>query len=168
MQLPWYFTERLAIYRLEKSICSRLFFVCFRWSQVGFLLHPSSTPRPEFLPRGSVLICSAHKSDIEQTGFSDCLLFFTKGHRFIKEQSPTLFRFNLVTIQVVLSITSFFVVSVGGTLIGVVFAILASFITKFTQHVLVMEPVFVFLMSYLAYLTAEVFHFSGKAFVNKV
>jgi len=30
---------------------------------------------------------------------------------------------------------SFFVVSIGGTLIGVVFALATSFITKYTEHV---------------------------------
>lgn len=63
--------------------------------------------------------------------------------------------------QIWLAFASFFVVSIGGTIIGVVFALAASFITKFTDHVLVIEPVFVFLISYLAYLCAEVFHFSG-------
>lgn len=68
---------------------------------------------------------------------------------------------NINAEQIGLAIASFFIVSVGGTLIGVIFAIVASFITKFTDHVLVIEPVFVFLMSYLAYLVAEIFHFSG-------
>ncbi|XP_066910267.1 sodium/hydrogen exchanger 3-like [Clytia hemisphaerica] len=63
--------------------------------------------------------------------------------------------------QVGLGIASFFVVSLGGTMIGVIFALLTSFITKFTEHVRVIEPVFVFLMSYMAYLCAEIFHFSG-------
>ena len=38
---------------------------------------------------------------------------------------------------------------------------MASLITRFTDHVRVIEPLFLFLISYLAYLTAEVFHFSG-------
>ena len=37
--------------------------------------------------------------------------------------------------QVGLAFASFFVVSIGGFLIGVVFALMISFVTKFTEHV---------------------------------
>lgn len=37
--------------------------------------------------------------------------------------------------KVGLAFASFFVVSIGGTLIGVIFALATSFITKFTEHV---------------------------------
>ena len=37
--------------------------------------------------------------------------------------------------QIGLAFASFFVVSIGGFLIGVIFALLTSFITKFTEHV---------------------------------
>ncbi|XP_066925100.1 sodium/hydrogen exchanger 1-like [Clytia hemisphaerica] len=63
--------------------------------------------------------------------------------------------------QIGLAFASFLVVSLGGTLIGIIFGLLTSFITKFTEHVRVIEPVFVFLMAYMSYLTAEIFHFSG-------
>ncbi|XP_070575987.1 sodium/hydrogen exchanger 3-like isoform X2 [Ptychodera flava] len=68
---------------------------------------------------------------------------------------------NIKTVDYVLGLTSFFVISVGGTLIGVVWGLLTAFVTKFTDHVRVIEPLFVFVMSYLSYLTAEVFGFSG-------
>lgn len=32
---------------------------------------------------------------------------------------------------------------------------------RFTSQVRVIEPIFVFVMAYLAYLNAEIFHFSG-------
>jgi len=63
--------------------------------------------------------------------------------------------------EVALACTSFFVVSVGGTLIGVIWGIATSFVTRFTEHVRVIEPIFIFVMSYAAYLSAEIFHFSG-------
>ncbi|XP_065657167.1 Na(+)/H(+) exchanger beta isoform X2 [Hydra vulgaris] len=63
--------------------------------------------------------------------------------------------------QIGLAFASFIVVSLGGTLIGVIFALLTSLMTRFTEHVRVIEPAFVFLMAYLSYLTAEMFHFSG-------
>lgn len=59
------------------------------------------------------------------------------------------------------ALASFLVVSVGGTLVGLVFAILLSFITRFTKKVRIIEPLFVFLMVYLAYLTAELFSLSA-------
>ena len=56
---------------------------------------------------------------------------------------------------------SFFVVSLGGTLIGVAFAFLLSFVTRFTKHVRIIEPAFVFVISYLSYLTAEMLSLSA-------
>uniref|UniRef100_A0ACB8FTI1 Sodium/hydrogen exchanger 3 n=1 Tax=Sphaerodactylus townsendi TaxID=933632 RepID=A0ACB8FTI1_9SAUR len=60
-----------------------------------------------------------------------------------------------------LDLMSFFVVSLGGTLIGVVFAFLLSLITHFTKHVRIIEPGFVFVVSYLSYLTAELLSLSA-------
>merc|ERR1719195_74416 len=37
----------------------------------------------------------------------------------------------------------------------------ASFITRFTNHAPILEPMFVFTMAYLSYLCAEIFHMSG-------
>lgn len=56
---------------------------------------------------------------------------------------------------------SFFVVSLGGTLVGVVFAFLLSLVTRFTKHVRVIEPGFVFIISYLSYLTSEMLSLSS-------
>lgn len=53
------------------------------------------------------------------------------------------------------SSASFLIVSVGGTLVGLVFAVLLGFITRFTKKVRIIEPLLVFLLLYLAYLTAE-------------
>lgn len=52
-------------------------------------------------------------------------------------------------------VVSFLVVSLGGTVVGLVFAVLLSFTTRFTKKVRIIEPLFVFLLVYLAYLTAE-------------
>lgn len=60
-----------------------------------------------------------------------------------------------------LGVVSFFVVSVGGIMVGVVYGILGAFTSRFTSHTRVIEPLFVFLYSYMAYLSAEVFHLSG-------
>uniref|UniRef100_UPI00398F7D6F sodium/hydrogen exchanger 1 n=1 Tax=Pristiophorus japonicus TaxID=55135 RepID=UPI00398F7D6F len=63
--------------------------------------------------------------------------------------------------EVVLGILSFFVVSFGGIFVGVLFGIIAAFTSRFTAHIRVIEPLFVFLYSYMAYLCSEIFHLSG-------
>ncbi|CAG9561350.1 unnamed protein product [Danaus chrysippus] len=56
---------------------------------------------------------------------------------------------------------SFLVVAVGGTCIGVVWGFGTGLVTRFTNEVRVIEPIFIFVMAYLAYLNAEMFHMSG-------
>ncbi|KAM9436831.1 sodium/hydrogen exchanger 1 [Clarias gariepinus] len=63
--------------------------------------------------------------------------------------------------DVFLGVVSFFVVSLGGILVGAIYGILTAFTSRFTSHTRVIEPLFVFVYSYLAYLSAEVFHLSG-------
>ncbi|XP_041664694.1 Na(+)/H(+) exchanger beta-like [Cheilinus undulatus] len=61
----------------------------------------------------------------------------------------------------ILGVVCFFVVSLGGILVGAFYGILGAFTSRFTSHTRVIEPLFVFLYSYMAYLSAEVFHLSG-------
>uniref|UniRef100_A0A8C5MTP9 Sodium/hydrogen exchanger n=1 Tax=Leptobrachium leishanense TaxID=445787 RepID=A0A8C5MTP9_9ANUR len=56
---------------------------------------------------------------------------------------------------------SFFIVGIGGVMVGLAFGFLAALTTRFTENIRVIEPLFVFLYSYLTYLTAEMFHLSG-------
>ncbi|KAG8144453.1 hypothetical protein E2320_012960, partial [Naja naja] len=65
------------------------------------------------------------------------------------------------TVDVFVGIGKFFVVGIGGLLVGLLYAVSAAFTTRFTKNILVIEPLFVFLYSYLSYLTAEMFHLSG-------
>ena len=67
---------------------------------------------------------------------------------------------NLTAVHVVSGLFSFFVVSVGGTLIGLIFGVITAFMTKFTHHVGIVEPIMILAMSYAAYLTAEMFKLS--------
>ncbi|XP_039190172.1 sodium/hydrogen exchanger 1 isoform X1 [Crotalus tigris] len=70
--------------------------------------------------------------------------------------------FDKVTLtDIILGFLSFFVVSLGGVFVGVVYGIIGAFTSRFTSHIRVIEPLFVFLYSYMAYLSAEVFHLSG-------
>ena len=50
-----------------------------------------------------------------------------------------------------LGVLAFLCVSLGGLTIGLLFGCLSSFITKYTIHVRVVEPVVIFGMAYLAY-----------------
>ncbi|XP_019364689.1 PREDICTED: sodium/hydrogen exchanger 3 [Gavialis gangeticus] len=68
---------------------------------------------------------------------------------------------NVTGVDCVKGIVSFFVVSLGGTLVGVAFAFLLSLVTRFTKHVRIIEPGFVFIISYLSYLTAEMLSLSA-------
>ncbi|NWH80536.1 SL9A1 protein, partial [Piaya cayana] len=70
--------------------------------------------------------------------------------------------FEQVTIiDIILGFLSFFVVSLGGVFVGVIYGVITAFTSRFTSHIRVIEPLFVFLYSYMAYLSAELFHLSG-------
>ncbi|XP_051881836.1 sodium/hydrogen exchanger 2-like isoform X2 [Pristis pectinata] len=68
---------------------------------------------------------------------------------------------TIETVDVFAGIAQFFVVGIGGILVGIVYGFVAAFTTRFTQNVRIIEPLFVFLYSYLCYLTAEMFRMSG-------
>ncbi|CAM4390116.1 sodium/hydrogen exchanger 2 [Caretta caretta] len=68
---------------------------------------------------------------------------------------------TIETIDVFAGIAKFVVVGIGGVLIGIFLGFVAAFTTRFTHKIRVIEPLFVFLYSYLSYITAEMFHFSG-------
>ncbi|XP_030637085.1 sodium/hydrogen exchanger 1 [Chanos chanos] len=64
-------------------------------------------------------------------------------------------------VDVFLGILSFLVVSMGGVLVGAIYGFLSALTSRFTSHQRVIEPLFVFMYSYMAYLSAEIFHLSG-------
>lgn len=78
-----------------------------------------------------------------------------------KEQNLYLTPLLLTSSSPSSSAASFLIVSIGGTLVGLVFAVILGFITRFTKKVRIIEPLFVFLLVYLAYLTAELFSLSA-------
>ncbi|XP_067299552.1 sodium/hydrogen exchanger 2 [Pseudorasbora parva] len=63
--------------------------------------------------------------------------------------------------EVFLDIGNFFVVGLGGVLLGLLFGFVAAFTTRFTGKVREIEPLIIFLYSYLAYLLAELFAISS-------
>ncbi|CAJ0563602.1 unnamed protein product, partial [Mesorhabditis spiculigera] len=52
-------------------------------------------------------------------------------------------------------VVSFFAIALGGTLVGVVFALLVSIITKHADHMRILAPIFVFVLPYISYLLAD-------------
>ncbi|MEQ2164322.1 hypothetical protein GOODEAATRI_005523, partial [Goodea atripinnis] len=60
-----------------------------------------------------------------------------------------------------LGVISFFIVALGGVLVGAIYGFLAAFTSRFTSNTRVIEPLFVFVYSYMAYLSSEMFHLSG-------
>jgi len=68
---------------------------------------------------------------------------------------------NIITVDILAGLGSFILVAIGATFIGVVHGLIAAFISRFTNEVRVIEPLVVFVIGYLSYLTAELFHLSG-------
>ncbi|XP_059364540.1 sodium/hydrogen exchanger 1-like [Carassius carassius] len=68
---------------------------------------------------------------------------------------------TITATDVFLGVVCFLVVSLGGIVVGAIYGLLAAFTSRFTSHTRVIEPLFVFVYSYMAYLSAEVFHLSG-------
>ncbi|KAL6099451.1 slc9a3 [Pungitius sinensis] len=64
-------------------------------------------------------------------------------------------------VEIIKGIISFFVVAFGGSLLGLAFGLLISLLTKVTQNIKIIEPGFVFVLGYLAYLTAEMLSLSS-------
>uniref|UniRef100_A0A8D0BB61 Sodium/hydrogen exchanger n=1 Tax=Salvator merianae TaxID=96440 RepID=A0A8D0BB61_SALMN len=64
-------------------------------------------------------------------------------------------------VDILAGFARFFVVSLGGLLFGIVFGFVAAFMTRFTQNVSAIEPLLVFMFSYLSYLAAETLYISG-------
>ncbi|XP_042143207.1 sodium/hydrogen exchanger 3 [Ixodes scapularis] len=68
---------------------------------------------------------------------------------------------NIIPADYVSGVASFFVVALGGTGVGILWGLVAAFVSRFTHHVRAIEPLFVFILGYLSYLSAELFHLSG-------
>jgi NhaP-type Na+/H+ or K+/H+ antiporter len=62
---------------------------------------------------------------------------------------------NITSLDIALGSSSFLVVALGGSAIGIIFGAIASFTTKFTEHTPILEPLIIIAYSYLAYLSAE-------------
>ncbi|XP_066233602.1 sodium/hydrogen exchanger 4 isoform X1 [Saccopteryx leptura] len=79
------------------------------------------------------------------------LIAFTKMHAFE----------NIELVDILAGCARFLIVGVGGIIFGVIFGFISAFITRFTQNISAIEPLIVFMFSYLSYLAAETLCLSG-------
>uniref|UniRef100_A0AC34RQ81 Cation/H+ exchanger domain-containing protein n=2 Tax=Panagrolaimus sp. JU765 TaxID=591449 RepID=A0AC34RQ81_9BILA len=68
---------------------------------------------------------------------------------------------NLISQDYYFGVISFFVIAFGGIGIGLLFAYVTAFITKYTDNVPILNPVFVFIVPYASYLVCELFGLSA-------
>ncbi|KAI6182180.1 Cation H+ exchanger domain containing protein [Aphelenchoides bicaudatus] len=68
---------------------------------------------------------------------------------------------NLITQDYIFGVISFFVIALGGTIAGLLFAMLTAFVTKYTDKVPILNPVFVFLIPFMSYLGSEMVSISA-------
>ncbi|XP_061520127.1 sodium/hydrogen exchanger 3-like [Phycodurus eques] len=64
-------------------------------------------------------------------------------------------------VEIIKGIVSFFVVAFGGSLLGMVFGLLLSLLTRCTKNIQIIEAGFIFVLGYLSYLTAEMLSLSA-------
>nr|XP_056718130.1 sodium/hydrogen exchanger 4 [Euleptes europaea] len=68
---------------------------------------------------------------------------------------------DIEPVDILAGFARFFVVGLGGLLFGIAFGFAAAFTTRFTRNVSAIEPLIVFMFSYLSYLAAETVYISG-------
>ncbi|XP_029460693.1 LOW QUALITY PROTEIN: sodium/hydrogen exchanger 4 [Rhinatrema bivittatum] len=64
-------------------------------------------------------------------------------------------------VDIFAGIARFFIVGIGGVFFGIIFGFISAFITRFTENISSIEPLLVFMFSYLSYLSAEALYLSG-------
>lgn len=68
---------------------------------------------------------------------------------------------NITAVDIIAGIGSFFIIVIGAPGIGIVLGLIGGFLSRFTHHVRIMEPLIVVIICYLAFLIPEMFHLSG-------
>nr|DBA33238.1 TPA: hypothetical protein GDO54_000951 [Pyxicephalus adspersus] len=68
---------------------------------------------------------------------------------------------SIEAVDILAGIGRFFMVGIGGVVIGIIFGFFSALITRFTKNITSIEPLLVFMFSYLSYLSAEAFYLSG-------
>ncbi|KAJ8787892.1 hypothetical protein J1605_005550 [Eschrichtius robustus] len=68
---------------------------------------------------------------------------------------------DIEPVDILAGCARFIIVGCGGVFFGVIFGFISAFITRFTQNISAIEPLIVFMFSYLSYLAAETLYLSG-------
>ncbi|XP_052783887.1 Na(+)/H(+) exchanger beta-like isoform X2 [Mya arenaria] len=106
----------------------------------------------------------------QEIGVNNTLYFLVFGESLFNDavtvvlynMMKTLNRMEHITVdQICIGVVQFFVVSLGGLGIGIILGMLTAVLTKYTEHCRVVEPLAVFVLAYISYLAAEMFHLSG-------
>lgn len=106
----------------------------------------------------------------QEIGVNKALYFMVFGESLLNDavvialyNSMTIFaeKDSISLMDVVTGILNFFTVSGGGLFIGVFLGGLTAILTRCTEDVRVVEPMIIIIMAYMAYVGAELFHFSG-------
>ncbi|ESN91489.1 hypothetical protein HELRODRAFT_70084, partial [Helobdella robusta] len=107
----------------------------------------------------------------QEVGVNSVLYFLVFGESLLND-AVTVVLYNTITTlslmggdipvsEIGMAIAAFFVVSLGGLTIGLIFGLLSALITRLMMHIRVVEPLAILSMAYASYLMAELFHFSG-------
>ncbi|XP_078514131.1 sodium/hydrogen exchanger 4-like [Lissotriton helveticus] len=64
-------------------------------------------------------------------------------------------------VDIVAGMARFMMVGIGGVFFGIVFGFCSAFVTRHTRNITSIEPLLVFMFSYLSYLSAEMLYLSG-------
>ncbi|XP_077404070.1 sodium/hydrogen exchanger 3-like isoform X3 [Vanacampus margaritifer] len=83
------------------------------------------------------------------------VMLFNTIEAFIPQTKPVDF------LDILSAIVSFFLVAVGGSLLGLLFGLMLSLLTRYTRSIQIIEPGFIFVVGYLSYLTAEMLSLSA-------
>ncbi|CAJ0584031.1 unnamed protein product, partial [Mesorhabditis spiculigera] len=106
----------------------------------------------------------------QEVGVNKVLYFMVFGESLLND-AVTVVCYNLVIefkdlpsirfLDCLMGLLAFLCVALGGLAIGLFCGAMSAFVTKFTEHVRVVEPVILFGTAYLSFIVAEMFHFSG-------
>ncbi|XP_051662812.1 sodium/hydrogen exchanger 4 isoform X2 [Manacus candei] len=98
----------------------------------------------------------------EEASVNEQLYMMIFGESLLNDGITVMHRYEEIeSIDVFAGFARFFVVGLGGVLFGIVFGFVSAFMTRFTHNVSAIEPLLVFMFSYLSYLSAETLYISG-------
>ncbi|GMS93089.1 hypothetical protein PENTCL1PPCAC_15264, partial [Pristionchus entomophagus] len=108
----------------------------------------------------------------EELGVNDVLFISVFGESLLNDGVSVLFYNifkafveigpeNIITQDVVNGFFAYFIVCFGGLAIGLIFAAISAFLTRFTKDIDILNPVYVLVIPYMAFLVAEALSLSS-------